>query len=615
MNEQRSGTLERPDRTSPTVQSTHLVVAAGAGLILAMLIFRGWALFRSFFYLDDYNLLISAHGARLDGAYLAEPYNSHLMPGGRLIAWLVEHSGQLNWSLAATFTLVGQLLAGAAALWMLVTLFGARWPILAPLALYLTSAMTIPAMMWWTASLNQVPLQSTFFFSVGAWVCYLRGRRLRWLAVTVLALCLGLFFYVKALLVFPVLAFIALAYFASGGPWARFRTVVRRYWPAVLVGALAAGGYVGYYLSHVTAPFTETTPRLVAILADSMIGEAFMTAVVGGPWDWDPRAAPNAFADPPQWGVHLAWVAVVLVVLYAFFRRRGTLRAWALLGIYLAGLLTLLVNSRAPVYGRIIGLEYRYLTDAACAVALCTGLAFLSVRGAEQPSRPRDEPLLRVRMPGVGVIAVVALVCVSSVVSSVRYVDFWHTRNASDDYLHTLADDLRRQGAVDLVDRGVPDAVVPALYAPDNLVHRFMVILDNHAQFPDASSHLGIVGEGGTIREALIEDAAVLSEKGPRAGCGWLVRERGKEIPLTARAFTWQWWARIGYLASADSSVVVSAGNSRIETEILAGPNSLWIHLDGSFDQIGISGLGTGVSMCVDTIEVGQPNAAGERLK
>ena len=55
--------------------------------------------------------------------------------------------------------------------------------VLAPLALYLTSGVTMPALMWWTACLNQLPIQLAFFLAVGAWVRYLRGDGLLWLSV------------------------------------------------------------------------------------------------------------------------------------------------------------------------------------------------------------------------------------------------------------------------------------------------------------------------------------------------------------------------------------------------------------------------------------------------
>ena len=62
---------------------------------------------------------------------------------------------------------------------------------LVPLALYLFSPMTMPAIMWWTAGLNQVFLQVSFFFVVGAWVMYLRGRRLGRLLALVAAVGVG----------------------------------------------------------------------------------------------------------------------------------------------------------------------------------------------------------------------------------------------------------------------------------------------------------------------------------------------------------------------------------------------------------------------------------------
>ena len=329
---------------APTTPSGQLarsgepVVAAGLVLVLLATGFRAWALYPSWFYLDDYNLLLTAGDSSLTLDYLLEPYNSHLMPGGRLMAWIVASSGELSWGLAATIMLALQALAGAAGLWMLVVLFGRRWAVLAPLALYLATAMTLPAMMWWTAGLNQVPLQIAFFAAVGAWVHHLRTHRLTWLAATMLALALGLCFYVKTLLVFPVLAYLVCVYFTSGTLRQRARTLVCGYWPA-LVSAVALGAaYLVYYTSHATEPFTGASAGLVGRIADSMLGTAFATALLGGPWRLAGDGSPDAFADPPGWTVNLAWVVIVLVILAAALPSRHDAR-WVLLAVHLTGLL------------------------------------------------------------------------------------------------------------------------------------------------------------------------------------------------------------------------------------------------------------------------------------
>lgn len=594
------------------VARRRVVIGAAVVLILAQLAFRAWVLYPSWFFLDDYNLLNDAQDSGLDLAYLFAPYNGHLMPASRLIAWTVADAGTMNWALAATITLLLQAMASAGALWMLVSLFGVRWSILAPLTIYLTSAMTVPALVWWAAALNQVALQAAFFFAVGAWVSYLRGRQRRWLLATLGATAFGLLFYVKATLLFPVLAYVALAYFASGSVRQRLVAVARRDWQAALAAACLLGGYVGYYLIHVDQPFTDTTRSVVAEIADSMIGTAFVSGAVGGPWRWDLLAPPTAYANPPGWAVHVSWVVAVLVVLYAFLRRHRTLRAWLLLAGYLAGLFALLVTSRAPSFGRVIGLEYRYLTDAACVLALCVGLAFLPLRGAVEASAPRLEPLLRPRVPPVGWAVLVLVVAVSGVYSSATYARFWHHDNASDEYVHNLEADLRAQGVVDLVDQPVPDKVMSHLAAPDNTTRRFVSLLSDRASFPETASRLAVVGPDGTLRQALI-GPGVVSLPGPRIDCGWPVRSGGRTIDLQGAAFPWEWWLRIGYLGSQDSAVTVLAGESRVETNVEAGLNSLYVKVKGSFDTVRIDGLAPGTTLCVDTIEVGQP-AAGGRL-
>jgi hypothetical protein len=351
---------------------------------------------------------------------------------------------------------------------------------------------------------------------------------------------------------------------------------------------------------------------VVAEIADSMLGTAFMAGVVGGPWRWSLLAPPTAFADPPVWAVHLAWVAVVLVILYGLLRRHRTVRAWMLLVGYLVGLMGLLVASRALSFGGVIGLEYRYLTDAVCVVTLSLGLAFLPLIGASESSSPRAVPLLGVAVPRLALAALVLLVGVSGLFSSIRYAGYWHSDNASDAYMHNLAADLRAQGAVDLADQSVAEDVMSNLAAPHNTVRRLTSVLSGRVAFPRSSPQLAVVAPDGTLRRALI-GPGVRSEPGPEEDCGWAVDDGGRTVPLTGEAFPWVWWVRIGYLASQASPVEVIADGERIESRVEAGLNSLYVKVDGTFDSVRIDGLDRGTTLCVDTIEVGQP-APGGRL-
>jgi hypothetical protein len=604
--EQSTGASASDRSTVDGSEVRRLILGAAILSILASLAFRGWVLLTGWFYLDDYNLLSEAVAEPLSLDHLVTPYNNHLMPGGRLLTWWVASSGPLDWTLAALLVLGLQLAASAAALWMLLTVFGARWSVLALLNLYLWSAVTLPATVWWAAAINQVPLQLAFFLAVGAWVRYLRTRRLRWLAATAGALALGAFFYVKWLLILGVLLFLLLAYFVGGTPRERVVTAVRTYWPAALVLGGLGGAYLAYYLVNVPQPFSETDSSLSGQIADTMVGTAFATGAVGGPWRWTALTSPAAYADPPLWAQHAAWVVLVLVVLYAALRRTGTLRAWLLLAAYLAALWGLLLNSRAPKFGETIGLEYRYQTEVVCVLVLCLGLALLPLDGAVDGSRPRVRPPLTWAAPAWLVTAAVVAVSASSLFSSWKYADLWRTNNDSAPYLANLAADLQEQGAVELAEQVVPEGVMSSLAAPRNKTTLLAPLVSDRVSFPDSSSDLGVVAPDGTLARAQIQ-VAVLSEPGRKEDCGWLVQERGRSIPLGGEAFDWTWWVRIGYLASEGSPVVVTAGEDAVETVVQPGLNSLYVKVDGSFDSVRIDGLTGDAKMCVDMIEVGQP--------
>jgi hypothetical protein len=585
------------------------VLAAASLLILVQAGFRAWALYPSWFFTDDFRLLYDAQHASMSIAYLVRPFDSQFMPVGRFVAWVVAESGPVNWPLAASITMGLQVLASATCLWMLVTLFGGRPGILAPLAIYLFSAVTVPAMMWWAASLNQLPLQVVMFGSCALTVKYLRSRRLSTLALTVVVLLVGLLAYVKTLLVLGVLAFLALAYFSEGSLRRRVAIAARMYWPAVAATVALGAGFVAYYILSVPQPFEASTERKFVELADSMIGTAFVTGAVGGPWSWWDTNAPLVLAGPPSMAVHLAWAGAAIVIVYGHLRRERTLRAWTLLGSYLLALLALLMTSRGVLYGGLAGLDYRYLTDAVPVLTLVLGLVFLPLQGSVQSSAARDAPFLTISAPTWITSLLILGVTVGGLVSTYAYVGYWHRDNKASEFLQRTGADLESsRNVVHLADRPLPGRVMPDYTKPYNSVARIVTLLPGRATFPPVSPRLSVVGDNGGVYRASIE-AGLTSEPGPEPGCGWRIEDDGGVVPLAGTAFEWTWWVRVGYLASSSSAVTVTTGETSVDTRITKGTHSLFLKVQGTFDEIEIDGLDQGAVMCVDVIEVGQPVA------
>ena len=584
----------------------HPVVLVGLAMGAAQLLFRAWAVYPSWFFADDYVLLHDAQGTKITSSYLLWDFNSNLIPAVRLIASWVANSGELNWPLAATIVLALQAFANIAAVVMLVTLFGTRWGVLAPLAVYLTSAVTMPAFMWWVASVSQLPFQIAFFLAVTTWVAYLRSRRLSWLAATLALVVLALFCYTKSLLIGPVLAFVAVVYFVRGDPWARVVACIRRYWPAVIGGGLIVGGYVVYYVTEVPQPFEDPSRQQFGEVIGTVLGTSFPTSLLGGPWRWWDTTPPVVLASPPGWTVHLAWVVIAGVLAYSLLTRRRALGGWLLIFGYAVGLSLLLAGSRGQLYGQLSGLEYRYLTDLACVAALGIGLVFLPLHGAVGASSSRETPLLLVRVPTAVVVALVAVVSVGGVVSTIQYVGFWHHDNAGRGYTRTLQQDLAEGTPPSLIEQIMPGNVMPDYTTPVNTTPVFTELYDEQVTFPLVTDRLQLIDDNGSLQNAVIQ-TGVKAPPGPVDGCGWPVKASGRTIELDGSTFDFGWWLRIGYLASDDSPVTVSAGETTVEGHVNRGLHSLFVRVDGAFDEVTLSGLDSGTSLCVDALEVGLP--------
>lgn len=587
-------------------QTVHLAAAALIALALAL---RAWSLLPSWFYADDHRLLSQARENGLSLSYLTTPFDSQYMPLGRLVAWIVagNQGTTPSWGLATCITLLFLAGASGACWWMLVACFGCRWENLLLLAVFLTSTLTLPATMWWAASLNQIPLLIAWCGCVAAGATYFRTQRWVWLGMLLIFLLFGLTAYVKVLLVLPVLAFLALGYFTTGTAADRARTVLSRWRWAVLSLGTTTVAFLAYYLFSIPQPFAEDSPWSVAgPVTDRLIGTSWATATLGGPWRWDDGNAPIGTTDPWAWSVHLSWVLLAFVIVYSVLQRERSGRAWALLLLCLSLDLLLLLGTRAPFFGAIAGNEMRYLTESAAALALCLGLAFLPLRGAPDASAPRPVPFLRRSVSGVASSALCAAVVASSLASTISYVRIWHDDNPGEKYLNTLADAVRSQGRVELVDIQVPDQVMPPLTVPYNRLAALTPLYASGADFPQISGKLLSVTPEGRLATTVIEPGLV-ADDGPLEGCGWKVPPGGRVIKLPGKTLAVTWWVRIAYLSSAATPVTIEAGSQTRSGRLQSGLGSLYVMLDGGFDEIRISGLSQGTTLCVDKVEVGTP--------
>lgn len=602
----------RPDAARAFRLDAAAVHICALALVLAQVALRAWMLLGSWFYTDDYRLLAQARGQRLDLNYLTTPFDSQFMPVGRLVAWTVSNSGAVptGWGTAVAFTLLFSTLAAGACWWMLVTVFGPRAGTLPLLAVYLFSAISAPAVMWWAAGLNQLPLQAVWFATVAAFVRYLRGRSRAWLAATLVILVVGLLCYVKTLLIFPVLAILAVGYFTSGDWRARLRHVGTEWWPAVVGGATVVGAYIYYYVTAVPQPFVEENhpTGLAGDLVGTMVGTSFGSAAVGGPWRWDTRNPPTGYADPALWAAQLSWVVIAAVIVMAALRRQRTGRAWLLLVASLVGAYLLLLTTRAPIAGASIGLEMRYLTETVCALVLSLGLAWLPLRGAVESSEPRERPLVAVAPTRVLTASLTAACVLGACVSTVGYARIWHSDNPGAIYLQRVAAAAEQAGSLDLSGGPVPPDVMPGYSFPYNTLERLTPLYGAEVKFPSVSQTLHSVANDGTVAPTLI-DAAVTSEEGPAEGCGWRVGSRGRAIPLRGATINIDWWMRIGFLASDRTTVTVTAGDVTRDAVVNPGLGSLYVQATGTFDRVRIDGLSEDVTFCVDVIEVGAPVA------
>ncbi|QWF24242.1 hypothetical protein KM427_11430 [Nocardioides sp. LMS-CY] len=586
----------RPDR----------FLVLGALLIAGQLGVRAWALSGSWFYFDDLAFMSRAMNQPFDADYLLESYGGHLMPAGFAVVRLLTDWAAYEWWPWALTLLVLQAVAAIGFFRLLVSMFGRRPFVLVLLAVYLFWVFTLSAGIWFAAGINQLPLQIALGFGLTAHLAYLRTRRTRHLVATLLWTVFGLLFYEKTMILFGIYALVALCWFGTGNTPVRLRGLWDRYRLGIVAHGLVAAGYLAAYV-HWGLDFglEESADVAWGPIAWNLVGVALSAGLVGGPITWQALNV-GSLADPSDLLLLASWAGVAGTVAYAVFSRVLSKRAWSLLGFTMLANVVLLASARAAIVGPEIGREYRYQTESAAVAALCLGLAFLPLRGAVEQNAPRaGVPRSYEGRAFVGGVALV--VTALALVSTVRYVDLWQSRNDSPEFFRNARTTLAAapEHPVPLVDRGIPQTLLWSFRFPENSYRHVLRPYADKTSFPrSAVDELFILDDDGRLAPVTIDPARSMKRTG---GCGYRLEDDTTTIPLDGPVLGGGWWIEMSYEAPRATSLTLTAGEEIHDLELPAGEHDVFVQAAGEFDEVELSDYPRGSDLCVTDLVLGAP--------
>lgn len=602
------------------------VTTSAIVLILAQLIWRATLLRHANFFQDDYQLIEQASGESFGWHYLMQIHSVHLMPGVFLLVKIVTAISPYSWPWAAGTTLVLQLLAGLAVLRMLRVLFGTRPAIVAPLALFLLTPLTISALGWWAAALNVLPVEIAAAMAVAAHVEYLRdGKRGR--AVEAVAwVVVGLLFFETAVVIPVLLLALTVCYFGSDGHPGPLRGAVGRtlrpHWRLWVVYLGVVVGYGALYWASKTGSVKIGTVSPVSHAAlgfgGRLIFQTFVPGVFGGPWQWyAPQQNSYGWATPAGSAVWLTCIAMALVVVGTVRYRARAERAWLIL------LGWLVVADVAPlIAGRLNGLTYptivlfaqdtRYVADAAPVLALCVALAFLPLEGETDPLRRpvRFPPVRRLA----GAVAGAAIV-VASVVSAQQYPGFLKGGEAQT-YLSNARQALRSghslHGFVDTY--AMPDMILNS-FGEDGYASRVLAPLAGNAQREAMAS--GAVALNNAVAFApdgrlhpLVDATDPSPPLGPSNGLGLCAGGSGPTSITVSLPASLDWnlyVVRLDFTDGSPSSVDFGFGLGSRTLKLPSSLHRAYFDIVGNGTTVVLSNIASTSGFCVSRVAVGNP--------
>ena len=593
-------------------------------VVLALVLIQAWSRAHvfgsSFFGEDDFVYQSRAHVLGLSHDLLLVRYGGHFTPGGFFLAWVDQAVAPLNWNLAVSQTLLLEAAAAWAFWHLLRTVFGLRWGLLAPFALYVMTPLTVPAYNWWAASLEAIPLNICLPMALASLVVRLRTGRRTAAFATVAWTGLGLLFFVKAVLI-PLALIGATWVLAPEDLRAAGRRAVLarcRLTALLMTFLLMAWGLAYSTSAEVVGGSGAEVPRsLIQLVSlyEKGLGQVLVPGLLGGPWQWIGTSAPTAIVDVPFLASWTSWVLLGGFVLVTCLLRKRAVGIWLFVFGYALADLTLLAVSRLNSFYSILGLESRYVADVVPLLYLAGTFAVLPVVGeASAWVRQVHLPAALTRARLAGAVTLAVLVLSGSAAYSVHAFERDRlSREPARVYLAGVRASLASAPRdLQLYDRPVPTSLLNNLFQvqaytshvlapilPERL-HPFGRALDKPFVFDD-QGHLHPIQVDG-----------VGAQPGPTPRCGYLIQQQQVALQLEKHVFAFPWAVRIGYLASTDTTLEITFGKTRSSFPVQKGLHDSYFPVVGGGDSLTAQVKGTG-AVCIDAVSIGNPEPAPDK--
>jgi hypothetical protein len=369
----------------------HQVVLIGIGLILIELIWKSRFLHHFYFRQDDFHFTELALQYGLTWKYLGYVGSGHLHPGVLFLVWILAKAAPYHWTAATLMSLLLVAIANLACLRMLLTLLGNRLAVLIPLTLFLVTPLTFPSDSWWSSAIESLPLQITIFLAVTSHVHYVRSGRYRHAVATAFWLVIGLAFFEKAIAIPLVLFALTAGFLIDARLTTSIRESLARYWRAWALYVVVVACYLTVLLpalQHSTVKPKPTSLGTMSTFAWSLVRQTLLPGLLGGPWNWS-QTGYNAIAYT-QATASLVWLSVFAacaIIALSIAVRRWAWRAWAILILWvlIADVVPVLLGRLATsLFAQVLGLDSRYVADAAPVAALSVALAFWPVARSDR---------------------------------------------------------------------------------------------------------------------------------------------------------------------------------------------------------------------------------------